>query len=154
MKIVSGGQTGADLGGLLAGKAAGLETGGWMPKGFLTEIGYKPDMEISFGVLEHISPKYPPRTYCNVRDSDGTIRFAVDFSSRGEICTFNAIKQYKKPYIDVDINNLKPVTDIVNWLKENNIQTLNVSGNKESTHPGMCEIVKNYLLEVIENIHT
>ena len=42
LKVCSGGQTGADLGGLIAAKQAGLETFGWMPPGFLTEFGPKP----------------------------------------------------------------------------------------------------------------
>ena len=37
-KIISGGQTGADMGGLLAAKDLGIRTGGWMPKGWLTEL--------------------------------------------------------------------------------------------------------------------
>ncbi|MFZ8324119.1 YpsA SLOG family protein, partial [Staphylococcus aureus] len=38
-KVISGGQTGADQAGLRAGKAAGLETGGMVPKGCLTDDG-------------------------------------------------------------------------------------------------------------------
>ena len=41
-KIISGGQTGADYGALLAAHALGLETGGWAPKGWRTEDGPKP----------------------------------------------------------------------------------------------------------------
>lgn len=40
-KIISGFQSGSDIGGIKAGKTFGLETGGWMPKGFLTENGLK-----------------------------------------------------------------------------------------------------------------
>jgi Circularly permutated YpsA SLOG family len=42
MKIISGGQTGADQAGWRAAKACGLETGGWMPKGWKTELGCSP----------------------------------------------------------------------------------------------------------------
>jgi Circularly permutated YpsA SLOG family len=37
--VVSGGQTGADQAGWRATEACGIPTGGWMPKGFLTEEG-------------------------------------------------------------------------------------------------------------------
>ncbi len=42
-RIVSGGQTGADQGALMAAKRLGLSTGGWMPQGFTTEAGTRPD---------------------------------------------------------------------------------------------------------------
>ncbi len=38
-KIISGGQTGADRGGLLAGEALKIETGGTAPPIFMTELG-------------------------------------------------------------------------------------------------------------------
>ena len=39
LKIVSGAQTGVDLGGLLAAIELGLEWGGWVPKDWRTENG-------------------------------------------------------------------------------------------------------------------
>ena len=36
-RIISGGQTGADEGGLMAAALLGIPTGGWMPRGFLRE---------------------------------------------------------------------------------------------------------------------
>lgn len=143
-KIISGGQTGADEAGLIVGKKSGLETGGTMPAKFLTETGYRPDFAELYNIVEHKSSKYVPRTYQNVKDSDGTIRFFTDAQSRGEICTLNAINQYKRPYIDVDLNNPIPVENVVSWVKGNNIQVLNVAGNRESTSVGICSFVENY----------
>jgi hypothetical protein len=37
--VISGGQTGADQGGLRATRACGIPTGGWAPRGWLTEAG-------------------------------------------------------------------------------------------------------------------
>jgi hypothetical protein len=39
-RVISGGQTGADQGGLRAARACGIPTGGWAPRGWLTEIAY------------------------------------------------------------------------------------------------------------------
>jgi len=47
-----------------------------------------------------------------VRESDGTIRLAFDFTSRGEKCTLTAIKDYGKPYIDVDLSNPRPLEEV------------------------------------------
>ena len=148
-KIVSGGQTGADEGGLIAGKKAGLETGGYIPKGFLTEYGKNPSLA-RYGLVETTSFSYVPRTYANAKLGDGTIRFAVDFESRGEIVTLDGIKKYNKPYIDVDFNNPIPVGEVVEWLKKNNIEVLNVAGNRETVAPGLQEFVVEYLGKVIE----
>jgi len=77
-KIISGGQTGADQGGLEAAKILGVETGGRVPLGFKTEIGPMPDLGPQFGLVELVSGEYAPRTRYNVVDSDGTIIFGSE----------------------------------------------------------------------------
>jgi hypothetical protein len=72
-KIISGGQTGADQGGLLAGEDLGLATGGWAPLGWRTDEGPRPDLGTRFGLREDHSRYYSQRTRRNVRDSDGTL---------------------------------------------------------------------------------
>lgn len=148
VKIISGGQVGADISSLQAAYDCGIKTGGTMPKGFKTQIGPKPNWAKKFGLEEHSSDKYPPRTYKNVKDSDATLRFAKNFNSSGELCTMKAINQYKKPYLDIDINNLPPEKEIVDWLISNNIQILNIAGNAESTSKGIGLKVYKYLVKV------
>jgi hypothetical protein len=53
MKIISGGQTGVDRGALKAAKAAGLETGGWMPRGWLSEDGPHPEFAELYGMHDN-----------------------------------------------------------------------------------------------------
>ena len=70
-KIISGGQTGGDFGGLLAGKELGLLTGGTAPKGYLTDAG--PNLKLKdYGLEEgEYDPKtYPKRTMKNVDAAD------------------------------------------------------------------------------------
>lgn len=146
-KVISGGQTGADYGGLLAAVDCGIPTGGWLPHRCLTEDGPRPDMLEEFG-MEEYSGNYAARTAVNVRNSDGTIRIAYRFQSPGERCTLKAIKKYNKPTIDVDVDTPRPYQEVAEWIKENNIEVLNVAGNRESTWPGMCEFVQEYLGKV------
>jgi len=54
-KIISGAQTGADLGGLEAGILAKITTGGVMPIGFQDERGTQPEYEKKYGVTEYVS---------------------------------------------------------------------------------------------------
>lgn len=147
-KVISGGQTGADIGGIRAAQACGIVTGGWLPKGCITQEGCKPNLLSEFGMLEHDKSGYPPRTEANVRDSDATIRLATNLKSRGETCTLSAIKWYKKPYLDVDMKKPRPVEEVVNWILQENVKILNVAGNAESTSPGIGAAVENYLGQI------
>ena len=135
-KIISGAQNGADIAGLKVAKLFGLESGGWIPKGFRTLDGPKPEYSEIFGIQEHSSFNYPPRTFLNVKYSDGTMRFAADFNSSGEICTLKAIFQYKKPYFDVNVLNPEDhaIEKATEWIIENKINILNVAGNSQKTY--------------------
>ena len=131
-KITSGGQTGADRGGLLAGKALRLETGGTAPHNFITERGIDDSLR-DFGLIEgEYDPKiYPKRTKANVRDSDGTL-LMVDIGSPGSRLTLRLCKELDKPYV------INPVPLILKeWATRLNIETLNVAGNRESKTPGI-----------------
>ena len=50
-RVISGGQTGADQTGLHAARACGIPTGGWAPRGWLTEAGPAPWLE-EWGLVE------------------------------------------------------------------------------------------------------
>lgn len=149
-RVISGGQSGADLGGLKAAKQLNLETGGYMPKGFLTEDGMKPEYAKEYNIQEHNSPKYPPRTFLNCKSAHGTVRFFEKNDSAGEKCTMKAILQYKKPYFDIDIKNPPRITEFQNWLRSDNIRILNVTGNREKTAPGIEKFVIKYLGESLD----
>lgn len=151
-KILSGMQTGSDFGGIKAAKILGLETGGWMPKGFMNLTGKHPEYAELYGVKEHESPTYPPRTFLNVKESDATVRFAYDFSTAGERCTLNAIQQYKKPWFDVYVQNPEHPHDLRDWLADNKVEVLNVAGNSHKTWSGMETFVVAYLLGVLKDI--
>ena len=56
-----------------------------------------------------------------------------------------AIAIYKKPFIDVDLNDPIPVEDVVAWIRDKNIEILNVAGNSEHTAPGTYAAVTEYL---------
>jgi len=150
-KVISGGQTGADIAGVIAADLAGIETGGWAPPGWLTEKG--PDANLAeYGLKEHHIKGYVGRTYANAEDSDGTIRFAADFNSPGEICTLKAIEKYGKPHFDVDFNNPPPTTEVVDWIRDNKIEVLNVAGNRESKCIGLKNFVMSYLDDVFDHL--
>src|SRR4051812_1899239 len=100
-RVISGGQTGADQAGWRAARRFGLPTGGWMPKGFLTEDGPCPGFKASYGAAEMPTASDPARTYANVRDSDATVWFGTR-SSPGARATFAACRGLDKPCLMVE----------------------------------------------------
>jgi len=150
--VISGGQTGADQSGLVVARRFGIPTGGWMPRGWKTTTGPNPQLAEEFGLREH-SGDYADRTATNVRESHGTIRFAASFQSFGELCTLKWIKHFSKPHIDIDIKSPRPVSEVVEWMRENNIRVLNVAGNAQPKSPtalsyGITAFVADYLSQV------
>ena len=100
-KVISGGQIGADIAALRAAKKLGIETGGWMPKGFRTKEGGKWEYADEYSMKETSTRDYPTRTGLNVAESDGTLRFAYNWNSRGERATLRCLQKYEKPYYNI-----------------------------------------------------
>ncbi|HEY1190610.1 MAG TPA: putative molybdenum carrier protein [Gemmata sp.] len=147
-RVISGGQTGADRAALIAAKAAGLETGGWMPRGFRAQDGNRPEFAERYGIREHESDRYPPRTALNVKEADATVRFATDWESPGEVLTLKLIKRYGRPHLDVTPGGPAAPADVAAWLVRHDVRVLNVAGNSERTAPGIEARVTAFLGEV------
>jgi len=148
-QVISGGQTGADLGGLKAARSVGLATEGWMPQGFLTAEGPRPEYARLFKVREHASPLYPPRTEANVKAADATLRFATDWKSRGEQLTLRLVTKHKRRHLDIDPTDATMTPERVKkWLRVFKVGVLNVAGNAERTSPGIEAFVVAFLTEV------
>jgi len=145
-KIISGGQIGADQIGLEVGKEIGLETGGTAPPGFQTSKGKKPKLLKEYGLVEgEADPKvYRKRTIQNIKDSDGTVLFGKE-TSPGSKLTKNQSLEIGKPYIANPT-----VEELSSWLKENNIKTLNVAGNRAiANDPDAIANMKSVLRDAI-----
>lgn len=136
-KVISGGQNGTDQAALRAAKILGMPTGGWMPHGWMTLDGPRPDFEELYGMKECFAG-YKARTEANVIDSSATLIFASDFKSPGERCTFNAIRKFQRPYFKVHTSEDK-LEEALAWLRWVDGDVLNVAGNSESTSPGIGE---------------
>jgi hypothetical protein len=154
LKIISGGQTGADMGGLLAGKKLEIRTGGCAPKGFLTENGSNYDLSKTFGLHQSDSEKYPPRTAENISKSDCTIIFSSNTGAeRGSILTQNLCLSKKKPHLWIDPKNpnIEEIREFIADQARSKSRPiiLNVAGNRESKSPGIESKVQEILVEVL-----
>lgn len=143
MKIISGGQTGADRGALEAAKKCGVETGGYAPRGYLTEFGKDITLK-DFGLIDS-GTWYPERTALNVQNSDLTIWFGKE-DTAGFMATYNSAKKYNKPFINVTKHSVHEIKLIIRDIK-----VLNVSGNRESLSPGIQKKVEEIMTAVLTN---
>jgi hypothetical protein len=156
---MSGGQTGADMGGLLAARELGIESGGFAPKGWLTENGPQEILLQSFGLIECDEDGYPARTRRNVDNSDGTL-LVGQYRSGGSRLTYEVAKELKKPLFLIACSNppdIKPdplrIEEFRYWLGRYNIETLNVAGNRESETSGISEFTRRFVVTALLTNH-
>jgi hypothetical protein len=142
-KIISGGQTGADQGGLEIGKELGLETGGTAPYNWATDEGPNRPLLESYGLKAgpHDPRTFPIRTEANVQNSDGTALFG-DCTSPGSRLTIKYCEALGKPFC----TNPQPL-ELANWLVIKRVEVLNVAGNRERKNPGIKEKTKQTIKE-------
>lgn len=143
--VISGGQTGADQGGLLAAWQHRVKTGGTAPARYLTQNG--PNLLLrTLGLTA--AGTYASRTKINVRDSDATVIIAHNPDSPGTALTVGACVALNKPYLILDVranvdvelglvegDRWTLIRDHCEALHEfcikHGVLTLNVAGNRE-----------------------
>jgi hypothetical protein len=97
MKILSGGQTGADRAALDFAIAHGIPPGRWCPKGRNSEDG---TIDPRNQLKETPSADYVQRTEWNVRDSDGTVVFSIAAAlTGGSRKTVELARRQQKPVL-------------------------------------------------------
>ncbi len=166
-KIISGGQTGADRGGLDAAIHCKLPHGGWCPKGRKAVDGSIP---LDYHLTEMASKKYLPRTQANVLNADATIIFTYGPLSGGSLKTATYAHHLEKPHHEVDLLRTTPekaVVEIMRWLAGDEALNdydeyvvyppmtcvLNVAGSRESHAPGIQETVFRVMMDVLIKVN-
>ena len=150
-KIVSGGQTGADRGGLDAAIQCGLPHGGWCPKGRRAEDG---EIPAQYTQQKTTSTDYLVRTEANVVDSDCTVVFTLGTLEGGSLKTVQYAKIHHKPCLHLDLDEMsreESVESVVSWLRESCPKgcTLNVAGSRGSKAPTLQSAVMVRMVDVI-----
>lgn len=143
IKIVSGGQTGADRAALDFAIAHKIRHGGWCPKGRVAEDGKLPKRYR----LKETGSSYPPvRTRRNVRDSDGTVIFSLRKTlHRGTKLTVHLARHYRKPLLKIVAPGRSGARSLETFLREYNIAVLNVAGPRESGQEGVYDFTQRVL---------
>lgn len=147
-KLVSGGQTGADIAALDVALKHDFPHGGWCPRGHRSLDGRIPDR---YRLVETPKESYLQRTEWNVRDSDVTVVFTFAAEATGgSKRTIEFARKHAKPWIHVGRNGREyqdPAVVLQKFVQENNIRVLNVAGSCESKDPG----IHAWVMQVLED---
>ena len=159
-KIISGAQTGADTAGLRAARSLGIRTGGTMAAYHTQSVGpgrsiTNPALAEEYGPTEGSVTRvtrrhgtypdvYVARTLKNARDADGTVWFGRTDSNGFKLTTSLKAQHHKpKPLIN-------PTPDqLLDWAVQHGIRTLNVSGNREWTNPGISRTTYDTITQAL-----
>ncbi len=139
-KIISGGQTGADRAALDFAISRDIDYGGWVPLGRRAEDGPIP---ASYSALtECESTRYEERTERNVADSDGTLILSHGAPFGGSLLTYKIAANLLKPCLIIDFQidaTASAAAKAIEWLEDNEIETLNVAGPRASSDPAIYD---------------
>jgi len=158
-EIVSGGQTGVDRAALDIAIELKITHGGWCPYERRAEDGIistkynlkeapKPTLE------ESVDPDaiYKKRTELNARDSDGTLIIVESAPIGGTLYTIEMAVKHKRPYLVFNYRQSSTnITDVANWIIENDIYKLNVAGPRASQTSGIYDSAYNSLHQLLNH---
>ena len=148
-KVISGGQTGADRGGLDAAERLGIPRGGWCPKGRRAEDGKVP---AKYPLRETESDDYGERTELNVLWADATVVFTHGPPAGGSALTLELAGRHGKPALHVDLDRTgraEAARAVREWVGRHGVSTLNVAGSREGSAAGLRREVEEIIVEAL-----
>ncbi|HVT28986.1 MAG TPA: putative molybdenum carrier protein [Lacipirellulaceae bacterium] len=152
--IISGGQTGADRAALDFAIAHGIPHGGWCPRNRRAEDG---SIGAQYTLRETPSTRYAQRTEWNVRNSDATVIFTIKpHISGGTRLTRDLALRLGKPLLHLSrdagqkasndgASVAAPAAQLINFLNEHAVQTLNIAGPRASQEADIASFVDHVL---------
>jgi len=155
-KIISGGQTGADRAALDFAIKTGIPHGGWVPKGRIAEDGF---IHEKYNVHEAPTEDYDRRIELNVVHSEGTLIITHGELTGGSALTKTLAEKHQKPCLHINLDavpQFKATIGITKWIKQNEIEVLNVAGPRASKDPDIYDATMKildtvFLLRVIDD---
>ncbi len=179
LKVISGGQTGADRAALEAAYNAGLPTGGTVPCGFITSTGPDPLLGSKFGLAELEQPPqtssrsmaqmYVQRSKQNVDDADATLAFrlvpsvgtdrTIGYCATGKWGNTTATAMEHRPCLVVSALNMDDMDAaqkrVCDFIRKRNVRVLNVAGHRDGKACGIPDFqdrVQSFLEIVFRNM--
>ena len=145
VKIISGGQTGADRAALDAAIDCGVAHGGWCPQGRRAEDGPIPEQ---YHLQETESPSYSLRTRRNVEDSDLTLICSHGPLTGGSLLTQQFAEELGKSCVHIDLDgDFQPLEELFPPL---GTVRLNVAGPRASGDPRIYDAVYRLIRSLLQ----
>lgn len=146
IKIISGGQTGADRAAFDFALENDFEIGGFVTKNRLAEDGGISEKYPN--LIETGTEDYSERTEMNIKNSDATLILSHGELKGGSLLTKEFAEKYKKPFLHIDFSAL-PVEQAARktqkWLDSIDCKTLNVAGSRASEDAEIYDKAKIFL---------
>lgn len=139
IKIISGGQTGVDRAALDFALENNIPCGGFCTNDRKAEDGRIKDI---YPLVEISNNLYNDRTEKNITNSDGTLILYQNKLDKGTEHTFKLCNAHKKPVLVIKVNENETKHIFHIWLKQNNINILNIAGPRENNEPGVYEFTR------------
>ncbi|KAF0210446.1 MAG: hypothetical protein FD167_5392 [bacterium] len=120
-------------------------------------------IDSKYPLIETSSRNYPERTKLNVIHSnvihsdviirsDVTLILSLGRLGRGTSLTIKLAQEQRKHYLLVDLKKFDNYPLIIDWLKENQISTLNIAGSRETGNPGIYKQAYLFLEQLLAKI--
>jgi len=151
LKIISGGQTGADRAALDWAIDNGIPHGGWCPAGRLAEDGA---IHYKYNLQETPQADYMQRTERNVRDSDATVIFSIKAGLiGGSLATQKLADMHLKASLHLTSlqSPVKNATQLRGFIRKHEVKVLNIAGPRASGEPELRPLVQTVLDELFKN---
>jgi hypothetical protein len=144
LKVISGGQTGADRAALDWAIERGIEHGGYCPQGRIAEDGVIPER---YNLTETQETESSARTFRNVEESDAIVIITLADGLRGgsrEIARH--AREAGKRCIHLSLaDRFDSSAALRGFAKAEAIRVLNVAGSREGEEPGIYEFTQTLL---------
>jgi hypothetical protein len=148
VRVISGGQSGVDRAALDAAIEAGLEIGGWCPRGRRAEDGLIP---WRYPLRETPMRAYSQRTEWNVRDSDATLILHRRGLHGGTRLTAGLALRYGRPRLMLDLDTRPDPAIARDWIAAHGVGVLNVAGPREAGAPGIYAQARAFLRTMLRS---
>lgn len=145
-KIVAGGTTRAEQEAWASARRAGVATGGYMARGWMTEDGPRPRLGMLYGAIEFPLAE-PTRLRANLRRS-GALLWLGDPTSASGAAALEAARDLGRPYLAAE-PGLTPPSEVAAWLSVFEIRTLTIGAEAESARPGLAARTRPFLDRVL-----
>ncbi|CAG8780428.1 3612_t:CDS:1, partial [Gigaspora margarita] len=123
---------------------------GFCPKNRTCETGR---ISPSYPMFEVESDDYKFRTALNVRFTKGLLVFSRDKQDEGTIEAIRVAKIMRREILEVHFSDDNLLDNILNWIKDKNIYSVNIAGPRESKCEGITSQTKYIIKKLIKKLY-